>query len=47
MRKFLGFTPDQATMLLRQKGFKANSREAAEYLAGMYDKAQGMINERG
>ena len=46
MRKFLGFTPDQASMMLRQKGFKANSREAAEYLAGMYDKAQNLVNQR-
>ena len=46
MRKFLGFTPDQASMLLQQKGFKANSREAAEYLAGMYDKAQNLVNQR-
>ena len=46
MRKFLGFTPDQANMLLQQKGFKPNSREAAEYLAGMYDKAQNLVNQR-
>ena len=46
MRKFLGFTPDQANILLGQKGFKPNSREAAEYLAGMYDKAQNLINQR-
>ena len=46
MRKFLGFTPDQANILLGQKGFKPNSREAAEYLAGMYDKAQSLINQR-
>ena len=47
MRKFLGFTPDQASMLLQQKGFKANSREAAEYLAGMYDKAQNLVSQKG
>jgi hypothetical protein len=46
MRKFLGFTPDQTNILLGQKGFKPNSREAAEYLAGMYDKAQNLVNQR-
>lgn len=46
MRKFLGFTPDQTNILLGQKGFEPNSREAAEYLAGMYDKAQNLINQR-
>jgi hypothetical protein len=46
MRKFLGFTPDQANMLLQQKGFKPNSREAAEYLAGMHDRAEDILNTK-
>ena len=33
-------------MLLQQKGFKANSRGLTEYLAGMYDKAQNLVNQR-
>ncbi len=43
MKKFLGFTPDQASILLQAKGYKPNSREGAEYLAGMHDKAQSMV----
>ena len=47
MKKFLGFTPEQASKMLQQKGLKANSREGAEYLAGMHNKAQDMLGEKG
>ena len=35
MRRFAGFTPQQVEKLLRAKGLKPNSREAAEYLSAM------------
>ena len=44
MKQFLGFTPEQASMMLEQKGLKANSREGAQYLAGMHNRAQDMVN---
>ena len=47
MKKFLGFTPDQASKMLQQKGLRANTREGAEYLAGMHSKAQDMLGEKG
>ena len=43
MRRFAGFTPQQVEKLLRAKGLKANSREAAEYLSAMSDKAEQML----
>ena len=47
MKKFLGFTPEQASKMLQQKGLKANSREGAEYLAGMHKRAEDMLDEKG
>ena len=47
MKKFLGFTPEQASKMLQQKGLRANTREGAEYLAGMHKRAQDMLEERG
>lgn len=47
MTQFLGFTPDQASKMLQQKGLRANSREGAEYLIGMQSKAQDMLKEKG
>jgi len=46
MKQFLGFTPDQASKMLQQKGLRANTREGAEYLAGMHKRAQDMLEER-
>ena len=43
MRRFAGFTPQQVEKLLRGKGLKPNSREAAEYLSAMSDKAEQML----
>ena len=43
MRRFAGFTPQQVEKLLRAKGLKPNSREAAEYLSAMSDKAEQML----
>tara|TARA_R110001592_G_scaffold15410_3_gene67211 strand:- start:1797 stop:4106 length:2310 start_codon:yes stop_codon:yes gene_type:complete len=43
IRRFKGFTPQQVEKLLQGKGFKINSREAAEYLGAMADKAEEMI----
>ena len=43
MRRFAGFTPQQIEKLLRGKGLKPNSREAAEYLSAMSDKAEQML----
>jgi hypothetical protein len=43
MRRFAGFTPQQVEKLLRAKGLIANSREAAEYLSAMSDKAEQML----
>ena len=40
IRRFKGFTPQQVEKLLQGKGFKINSREAAEYLGAMADKAE-------
>ena len=47
MKQFLGFTPDQASKMLRQKGLRANTREGAEYLAGMHKRAQDMLGGTG
>jgi hypothetical protein len=47
MKQFLGFTPDQASKMLQQKGLKANSREGAEFLAGMHKKAETMLADTG
>lgn len=43
VRRFKGFTPQQVEKLLAGKGFKANSREAAEYLGAMADRAEEML----
>ena len=43
MRRFAGFTPQQVEKLLRSRGLKPNSREAAEYLSAMSDKAEQML----
>jgi hypothetical protein len=47
MKKFLGFTPDQASKMLQQKGLRANTREGAEFLAGMHKKAETMLTDVG
>ena len=43
MRVFAGFTPQQVEKLLKAKGLKPNSREAAVYLSAMSDKAEQML----
>ena len=43
VRRFKGFTPQQVEKLLAGKGFKANSREAAEYLGAMAERAEEML----
>ena len=43
MRRFAGFTPQQISKLLEGKGLRANTREAAEYLGAMADKAEQML----
>jgi len=43
VRRFKGFTPQQVAKLLDGKGFKPNSREAAEYLGAMAEKAEEML----
>lgn len=43
MRRFAGFTPQQTAKILEGKGLKANTREAAEYLAAMADKAEQLL----
>ena len=43
VRRFKGFTPQQVAKLLEGKGFKPNSREAAEYLGAMAEKAEEML----
>ena len=47
MRKFLRFYPDQASMLLQTKGFKANSREKHRILSQVCsERAQNLVNQR-
>ena len=43
VRRFKGFTPQQVEKLLAGKGFKINSREAAEYLGAMAERAEEML----
>jgi len=43
MRRFAGFTPQQINKLLEGKGLRANTREAAEYLGAMADKAEQLL----
>ena len=43
VRRFKGFTPQQVAKLLEGKGFKPNSREAAEYLGAMAERAEEML----
>ena len=45
VRKFKGFTPRQVEQLLANKGFKPNSREAAEYLGAMADRAEEILQK--
>ena len=45
VRKFKGFTPRQVEQLLAGKGFKPNSREAAEYLGAMAEKAEEILQK--
>jgi hypothetical protein len=45
VRRFKGFTPQQVEKLLAGKGFKANSREAAEYLGAMAERAEEMLQK--
>ena len=44
VRRFKGFTPQQVEKLLAGKGFKPNSREAAEYLGAMAERADEYIS---
>ena len=43
VRRFKGFTPQQVQKLLEGKGLKPNSREAAEYLGAMANKAEDLL----
>ncbi len=43
VRRFKGFTPQQVSQLLGSKGLKPNSREAAEYLGAMAEKAEEIL----
>ena len=45
VRRFKGFTPQQVAKLLEGKGFKPNSREAAEYLGAMAERAEEMLQK--
>ena len=45
VRKFKGFTPRQVEQLLANKGFKPNSREAAEYLGAMAERAEEILQK--
>ena len=45
VRRFKGFTPQQVEKLLAGKGFKPNSREAAEYLGAMAERAEEMLQK--
>ena len=45
VRRFKGFTPQQVEKLLAGKGFKPNSREAAEYLGAMAERAEEILRE--
>ena len=45
VRRFKGFTPQQVAKLLEGKGFKPSSREAAEYLGAMADRAEEMLQK--
>ena len=45
VRRFKGFTPQQVEKLLAGKGFKPNSREAAEYLGAMADRAEEILQK--
>ena len=43
VRRFKGFTPQQVAQLLNSKGLKPNSREAAEYLGAMAERAEEIL----
>ena len=43
VRRFKGFTPQQVAQLLGSKGLKPNSREAAEYLGAMAERAEEIL----
>jgi hypothetical protein len=45
VRRFKGFTPQQVEKLLAGKGFKPNSREAAEYLGAMAERAEEILQK--
>ena len=45
VRRFKGFTPQQVEKLLAGKGFKPNSREAAEYLGAMAERAEETLQK--
>ena len=45
VRRFKGFTPQQVEKLLAGKGFKPNSREAAEYLGAMAERAEELLEK--
>ena len=45
VRRFKGFTPQQVEKLLAGKGFKPNSREGAEYLGAMAERAEEMLQK--
>jgi hypothetical protein len=46
MKRFQGFTPQQVQKLLQSRGLQPDSREAAEYLAAMADKAEDLLNTK-
>ena len=45
VRRFKGFTPQQVEKLLAGKGFKPNSREAAEYLGAMAERSEEILQK--
>ena len=45
VRRFKGFTPQQVAKLLDSKGLKPNSREAAEYLGAMAERAEEILQK--
>ena len=45
VRRFKGFTPQQVAQLLNSKGLKPNSREAAEYLGAMAERAEEILQK--
>jgi len=46
VRRFKGFTPKQVQQLLESKGLSPNTREAAEYLGAMAEKAENILQNK-